>query len=87
MVSLLSTETDRFDVVYKLNLLNFDEQLLGLIWYESFVRTYSNAATLHFLNQVHAGLWLARAWFLRIASVCELQYVCLCVCVCPRGYQ
>ena len=24
----------------------------------------------------------ARAWFLRIASVRELQYVCLCVCVC-----
>ena len=31
MVSLLSTETDRFDVVDKLNLLNFDKQLLGLI--------------------------------------------------------
>ena len=31
MVSLLSTETDRFDVADKLNLLNFDEQLLGLI--------------------------------------------------------
>ena len=31
MVSLLSTETDRFNVVDKLNLLNFDEQLLGLI--------------------------------------------------------
>ena len=30
-VSLLSTETDRFDVVNKLNLLNSDEQLLGLI--------------------------------------------------------
>ena len=25
----------------------------------------------------------ARAWFLRIASVRELQYVCLCVCMCP----
>ena len=25
-------------------------------------------------------LWLARAWFLRIASVRELLYVCLCVC-------
>ena len=31
MVSLWSTETDRFDVVDKLNLLNFDKQLLGLI--------------------------------------------------------
>ena len=29
----------------------------------------------------------ARAWFLRIASVRKLQYVCLCVCVRPRGYQ
>ena len=31
MMSLLSTETDRFNIVDKLNLLNFDEQLLGLI--------------------------------------------------------
>ena len=31
MVSLLSTETDKFDVVDKLNLLNFDKQLLGPI--------------------------------------------------------
>ena len=45
MVSLLSTETDRFDVVDKLNLLNFDKQLLGLIGYESFVCTYNNAAS------------------------------------------
>ena len=45
MVSLLSTETDRFNVVDKLNLLNFDEQLLGLILYESFVRTYNNATS------------------------------------------
>ena len=45
MVSFLSTETDRFNVADKLNLLNFDEQLLGLIWYESFVHTYSNAAS------------------------------------------
>ena len=30
-MSLLSTETDRFNIVDKLNLLNFDEQLLGLI--------------------------------------------------------
>ena len=31
MVSLSSTEADRFDIVDNLNLLNFDEQLLGLI--------------------------------------------------------
>ena len=31
MVSLLSIEVDRFDVVDNLNLLNYDEQLLGLI--------------------------------------------------------
>ena len=36
------------------------------------------------LNQARAGLWLARAWFLSIASVRELQ--CVCVCVLPRGY-
>ena len=44
-----------------------------------------------FLNQAHAGLWLARAWFLRIASVCECLYACVlaCVCVCvhPQGYE
>ena len=38
-----------------------------------------------FLNQACVGLRPARAWFLRIASVRELQYVCLCVH--PRGYQ
>ena len=31
MASLLSTETDRFDIADKLSLKNFDEQLLGLI--------------------------------------------------------
>ena len=30
-MTLLSTETDRFDIVDNLNLLNFDEQFLGLI--------------------------------------------------------
>ena len=44
-------------------------------------------------NQARAGLWLARAWFLkvdpvRIVSMCVYVCVCLCVCVCvrPRGY-
>ena len=27
-----------------------------------------------------------RAWFLRIASVRECLYTCVCVCVRPRGY-
>ena len=45
MVSLLSTETDRFNIVDKFKLLNFDEQLLDLILYESFVRTYNNATS------------------------------------------
>ena len=31
MMTHLSTETDRFDIVDNLNLLNFDEQFLGLI--------------------------------------------------------
>ena len=35
----------------------------------------------HLLNQERAGLWPAHAWFLRIASVRKLQYVCVCVCV------
>ena len=50
-----------------------------------------------FLNQVHAGLWLARAWFLKIypvrivgmhvrvcvyVCVCVCVRVCACVCVC-----
>ena len=33
------------------------------------------------LNQEHAGHRPAHAWFLRIASVRQLQYVCVCVCV------
>ena len=32
-----------------------------------------------FFNQARAGLWLARAWFLIIASVCEFLYACVCV--------
>ena len=34
-----------------------------------------------FLNQVCAGLWLARGWFLKIDPV---WIVGMCVCVCPR---
>ena len=30
------------------------------------------------LNQVRAGPWLARTWFLRIASVRKCLYVCVC---------
>ena len=30
-----------------------------------------------FLNQARAGLWLAHAWFLSMASVRKLQYVCV----------
>ena len=32
-----------------------------------------------FLNQARAGHRPVRAWFLRIASVRELQYVCVCL--------
>ena len=39
------------------------------------------------LNQARAGHRPARTWFLRIASVRELLYVCVCLCVRPRGYQ
>ena len=34
------------------------------------------------LNQAHAALWPARAWFLRI-DLCRLS-LCVCVCVCLR---
>ena len=37
------------------------------------------------LNQVCAGLWLARTWFLKIDPVWivgMLVRVCVCVCVC-----
>ena len=40
-----------------------------------FDKLRSKMLYLIFLNQ-------ARAWFLRIASVRELLYVCVCVCVC-----
>ena len=44
---------------------------------------------LFLLNQAHAGLRPACAWFLKIdpvrMSVCVLR-VCVCVCVRPRGY-
>ena len=41
-----------------------------------------------FLNQARAGLWQARAWFLKIdpvqiVSMCVFGCVCVCVCVCP----
>ena len=39
------------------------------------------------LNQVRAGLWATRTWFLkidpvRIVSKCVFVCVCVCVCVC-----
>ena len=35
-------------------------------------------------SHVDINMWVIfyRAWFLRIASVRELLYVCLCVCLC-----
>ena len=39
-----------------------------------------------FLNQARAGLWPARAWFLKIDPVRTSVCVCVCVCVRPRGY-
>ena len=38
---------------------------------------------LQFLNQVSAGLWPARAWFLEIVSSVNVG-VCVCVCPPPR---
>ena len=35
------------------------------------------------VNQAHAGLWLVRAWFLKIALSVN---VCMHVCVRPQGY-
>ena len=38
-----------------------------------------------FLNQARAGLWPARAWFLKIDPVrIVCMRACVCVCVCPR---
>ena len=36
-----------------------------------------------FLNQARAGLWPARAWFLKIDPV-WIVGMRVCVCVCPR---
>ena len=51
------------------------------------------AYEISFLNQMCAGLWPARTWFLKIDSVrnvsmcvCVFASVCVCVCVRPRGY-
>ena len=51
------------------------------------ISSINTFGVLLFLNQARAGHSPARAWFLRIASVRELQYVCLFVCVHLRGYQ
>ena len=40
--------------------------------------------TTTFLNQVHAGRRLVRAWFLIIASVHKCLYGCMFVCLCVR---
>ena len=42
-----------------------------------------------FLNQAHASLWPARAWFHKIDPVQIVGMrvrVCVCVCVRARGY-
>ena len=41
----------------------------------------NSSCILVFLNQARTGHRLVRAWFLRIAFVRELEYVCVCVCV------
>ena len=53
--------------------------VLNLKWLYSLV-PFSSLVPLLFLNQ-------ARAWFLRIASVRELQYVCLYACVCVPALE
>ena len=42
-----------------------------------------------FLNQARAGLWPARAWFLKIdpVRIVSMRVACVCVCVRARGYQ
>ena len=48
-----------------------------------YVRTYIH--DYFFLNQVHAGLWPARAWYLKIDPVWIVgMRVCVCVCPHPR---
>ena len=73
---------------------NFEVRMHRIMYYNCMTHVCSTALQqLHsaydiilvsfLLNQVRTGLWLARAWFLRIAFVRKCLYVC--VCVRPRG--
>ena len=62
-------------VVYMNLLRHLKEKLVWAI--DKQLQIISN---IMFLNQAHA-------WFLRIASVRECLYVCMSVCVRPRGYE
>ena len=42
----------------------------------------NDLSSLYLLNQARAGLWPARAWFLKIVPV----RTSVCVCVRPRRY-
>ena len=50
--------------------------IISRYYFVCFLQKYFN-----FLNQMHASLWPAWAWFLEIAFVCNVG-VCVCVCVC-----
>ena len=52
---------------------------IKLLWFTGFDQNVENS----FLNQAHAGLRLACAWFLEITLV-PPKYVCVCVCPPPR---
>ena len=71
-------------VLYVFSMLSLGHTVMSdLVVTNLFMHSHSSMILLYlatpFLNQARAGRRPVSAWFLKIASVCELQYVCVCV--------
>ena len=74
---MIKSKTTRSEQILKLDNLKFNSYVVILRFYKQ------NTCCLPFVTVIipYSFLNQARAWFLSIASVRELQYVCVCVCV------
>ena len=72
-----------YNLLHLLHIIMYAYSYMRLHNMYAYVRTCTCA---YFLNQAHAGRRPARAWFLEITFI-PPKYVCVCVCVHPRGHK